>query len=57
MGEPGCLGTMGDPQTKGDGNCDSENNNESCDFDGGDCCGYDVPIGLCIDPNSIHFGM
>ena len=57
MGEPGCLGTMGDPQTKGDGNCDSENNNESCDFDGGDCCGYNVPIGLCIDPNSIHFGM
>merc|ERR1712084_161337 len=23
---------------KGDGNCDDENNNCGCDFDGGDCC-------------------
>merc|ERR1712151_406231 len=23
---------------KGDGNCDDGNNNEGCDYDGGDCC-------------------
>ena len=23
----------------GDGFCDDENNNEGCQFDGGDCCG------------------
>merc|ERR1712036_118571 len=23
---------------KGDGNCDDENNNCGCDYDGGDCC-------------------
>ena len=23
---------------KGDGNCDDDNNNKGCDYDGGDCC-------------------
>jgi hypothetical protein len=23
---------------KSDGNCDSVNNNENCEYDGGDCC-------------------
>ena len=26
----------------GDGYCDDTNNNEGCDFDGGDCCGSNV---------------
>ena len=25
-------------QYKGDGNCDDENNNKGCAYDGGDCC-------------------
>ena len=28
----------GVPDYKGDGNCDDENNNEGCYYDGGDCC-------------------
>merc|ERR1712183_685195 len=44
---------------KGDGNCDDENNNCGCDFDGGDCCkktaGKDVNKKYCkkcqcVDP-------
>merc|ERR1711959_871821 len=27
---------------KGDGNCDDDNNNAGCEFDGGDCCGASV---------------
>jgi len=30
----GCAKT----KFKGDGNCDDNNNNEGCDYDGGDCC-------------------
>ena len=26
------------PEYKGDGNCDDENNNKGCGYDGGDCC-------------------
>ena len=26
------------PKYKGDGNCDDENNNKGCGYDGGDCC-------------------
>ena len=36
---------LGDPPAscglvkyKGDGNCDDENNNKGCEYDGGDCC-------------------
>merc|ERR1712151_557612 len=28
----------GQKEYKGDGNCDDDNNNADCDFDGGDCC-------------------
>merc|ERR1712046_481407 len=30
--------TCGSPGYKGDGNCDDNNNNEGCAYDGGDCC-------------------
>merc|ERR1712151_341521 len=51
---------MGNEQYKGDGNCDDGNNNEGCDFDGGDCCDSTHPKGKiktkfcteckCLDP-------
>ena len=34
QGPPAC----GLPDYKGDGNCDDENNNKGCAYDGGDCC-------------------
>jgi len=33
----------------GDGNCDDENNNAKCKFDGGDCCGSNVNKQFCSD--------
>ena len=30
---------------KGDGNCDDDNNNDGCDYDGGDCCAKSVKNG------------
>ena len=47
---------------RGDGHCDDENNNEECDWDGGDCCGDNVKtinsndeitciVCECHDPN------
>ena len=40
----------------GDGECDDENNNCGCEWDGGDCCGNDVHTTYCdkcacLDPN------
>ena len=35
------------PDWYGDGYCDDENNNESCGYDGGDCCGEDVNTSYC----------
>ena len=35
------------PPWKGDGYCDDENNNDGCDYDGGDCCGDDVNTQYC----------
>merc|ERR1711979_145605 len=45
---------------KGDGNCDDENNNCGCDYDGGDCCAKTAKGGKvktqyckdckCLDP-------
>ena len=32
-------GKCGSPNWKGDKNCDDNNNNCACDWDGGDCCG------------------
>merc|ERR1712078_231902 len=46
----------------GDGNCDDENNNKGCEYDGGDCCaktvdGYEVSKKYCskcecVDPDN-----
>ena len=33
------------PNYKGDGNCDDENNNKGCAYDGGDCCAKSVKGG------------
>merc|ERR1711939_1286485 len=56
---PGC----GSIKYKGDGNCDDNNNNEGCDYDGGDCCYKTVKGGQvkktyctecqCIDPDNL----
>ena len=40
-GKPACKL----PQYKGDGNCDDENNNKDCAYDGGDCCAKTVKGG------------
>ena len=32
-----------------DGICDDENNNEACDYDGGDCCGDNVDTTFCSE--------
>ena len=32
----------------GDGFCDDPNNNENCDYDGGDCCGNEVDKTHCL---------
>ena len=37
--------TCGVTKYKGDGNCDDENNNKGCDYDGGDCCAGTVKGG------------
>ena len=49
--------SCGKPIFKGDTFCDDENNNEGCDWDGGDCCGDIVKTSCstcqyqCLDPN------
>merc|ERR1712032_1814229 len=35
----GCTGKCGSAAWVGDGNCDDDNNNCGCKYDGGDCCG------------------
>ena len=35
------------PIYKGDGFCDDQDNNEKCEYDGGDCCGDDVKTTYC----------
>merc|ERR1711988_2092026 len=47
MGDPkhkvkGCNAKCTAPKYIGDGNCDDENNNCGCKYDGGDCCGKNV---------------
>jgi len=44
LGEP--PASCGSPDYKGDGNCDDDNNNKACDYDGGDCCGKSVKGGV-----------
>ena len=43
----GCSSDI--PHWIGDGWCDDENNNESCGFDGGDCCGPNVDTQYCTE--------
>ena len=47
---------------KGDGNCDDDNNNAGCDYDGGDCCEKSLGSAVktdyceeckCLDPNPV----
>merc|ERR1712048_437400 len=50
------------PKFKGDGNCDDDNNNKGCAYDGGDCCPKTVKGGTvnkeycnhckCVDPDN-----
>merc|ERR1711939_1185181 len=37
-----CPGECAIPGYQGDGNCDDNNNNCGCDYDGGDCCAKTV---------------
>merc|ERR1719353_2247756 len=50
----------GQKEYKGDGNCDDDNNNAGCDYDGGDCCSKSLggpvkknycKVCKCRDPN------
>merc|ERR1711939_1031039 len=59
-----CLGECFRQNWAGDGNCDDENNNCGCEYDGGDCCVATTirPSGLvgknycklcqCLDPDN-----
>ena len=38
----------GFPELVGNGVCNDENNNEKCNWDGGDCCGEEVNKEQCI---------
>ena len=31
-----------------DGLCDDMNNNEACNYDGGDCCGVNIAKNFCV---------
>merc|ERR1712157_303169 len=54
--------TCGSPDYKGDGNCDDDNNNGGCAYDGGDCCAKTAKDGKvkkdyckeckCVDPDN-----
>merc|ERR1711981_1499236 len=55
-----CKGACGDGKYKGDGNCDDNNNNCGCAYDGGDCCAKTLKkavskkyckVCACLDPN------
>ena len=32
----------------GDGFCDDINNNDACDYDNGDCCGFSMKKNFCV---------
>ena len=32
-----------------DGLCDDMNNNDACNYDGGDCCGVNIDKHFCVD--------
>merc|ERR1712187_472226 len=44
-GGSSCSGKCKFPTYKGDGNCDDENNNCGCAYDGGDCCSSTAKTG------------
>ena len=46
-GPPQCS-DGGYPEWIGDGICNDKNNNELCQWDGGDCCGSNVDTSMCI---------
>ena len=46
----GPSASCGSPQYKGDGNCDDDNNNKLCEYDGGDCC-YNTVKGGKVNNN------
>ena len=53
----GCLY----PYFWGDNYCDDDNNNEVCEWDGGDCCGNNKNTDYCsackcLEPNSTLIG-
>ena len=37
------------PSVVGDGFCSDETNNANCNYDGGDCCGYNINTDFCSD--------
>ena len=39
----------GAPDYKKDNNCDDNNNLQSCDWDGGDCCGPNIGTTYCTE--------
>ena len=43
------AGYGGKPEWIGDGFCDDLNNNEGCEFDGGDCCGVLMNKRFCSE--------
>jgi hypothetical protein len=45
-----CFDYGGNPSWISDGYCDAINNNSSCEWDGGDCCGStcEVTVLLCV---------
>jgi len=48
----------GAPDYKKDGNCDDNNNLQTCNWDGGDCCGPNIGTAYCteckcLDPNYV----
>ena len=37
------------PSVVGDGSCNDETNSANCNYDGGDCCEYNVNTDFCLD--------
>jgi hypothetical protein len=40
-----------------DDSCDDGNNNEKCNYDGGDCCGNDVNTEYCDECQCLEDGV
>merc|ERR1712032_1222364 len=64
LSDSNCKGGCKLAAYQGDGNCDDENNNCGCKWDGGDCCKKTVKGGSvstkyckqckCLDPKGVH---